>query len=71
MRLTAIQVRRTCQIVVQSICSRQASNANREPMGSTTFGNVTPTTMIGLAMPQNKKIDRAGNGRVSVMVATG
>lgn len=40
-------------------------------MGSTTFGNVTPTVTIGLAMPQKEKIDRAGNGRVRVMVATG
>lgn len=40
-------------------------------MGSTTFGNATPTNMIGLAMPPNEKIDRAGNGRVRVMVETG
>jgi hypothetical protein len=31
-------------------------------MGSTTFGNVTPASMIGPALPQN--IDRAGRGRV-------
>lgn len=37
-------------------------------MGSTTFGNVNPATMTGLAMPQNIKINRAGFGRVRVMV---
>jgi hypothetical protein len=38
-------------------------------MGSTTFGNVNPATMIGLAMPPNIKINRAGLGRVRVIVA--
>jgi hypothetical protein len=38
-------------------------------MGSTTFGNANPATMIGLAMPQDIKINRAGPGRVRVMVA--
>jgi hypothetical protein len=33
-------------------------------MGSTTFGNVTPAIVIGSALPQNIKIDRAGLGRV-------
>jgi hypothetical protein len=33
-------------------------------MGSTTFGNVTPAIVTGLALPQNIKIDRAGLGRV-------
>jgi hypothetical protein len=33
-------------------------------MGSTTFGNVTPAFMIGLALPLNIKIDRAGCRRV-------
>jgi hypothetical protein len=37
-------------------------------MGSTTFGNVNPA-MTGLTMPQNIKINRAGLGRVRVMVA--
>jgi hypothetical protein len=32
-------------------------------MGSTTFGNVTPS-MIGPALPQNIRINRAGLGRV-------
>jgi hypothetical protein len=40
-------------------------------MGSTTFGNVNPATMTGLAMPQNIKINRAGLRRVRVMVAPG
>jgi hypothetical protein len=40
-------------------------------MGSTSFGNVPPMTMIGLAMPRNVKIDRVGIGRVRVMVAPG
>jgi hypothetical protein len=33
-------------------------------MGSTTFGNANPATMIGFAMPQDIKINRAGPGRV-------
>jgi hypothetical protein len=37
-------------------------------MGSTTFGNVTPA-MIGPALPQDIKINRAGFGRVRGMVA--
>jgi hypothetical protein len=32
-------------------------------MGSTTFGNVTPS-MIGPALPQNIRINRAGFRRV-------
>jgi hypothetical protein len=35
-------------------------------MGSTTFGNADPMTTIGLAMPQDIKISRAGFGRVRV-----
>jgi hypothetical protein len=38
-------------------------------MGSTSFGNANPAIMTGLAMPQNIKINRAGSGRVRVMVA--
>jgi hypothetical protein len=37
-------------------------------MGSTTFGNVTPA-MIGQSLPQDIKSNRAGGGRVRVMVA--
>jgi len=37
-------------------------------MGSTTFGSADPTG-VGLAMPQDIKINRAGCGRVRVMVA--
>jgi hypothetical protein len=33
-------------------------------MGSTTFGNVNPASMTGLALPQDIKIKRAGSGRV-------
>jgi hypothetical protein len=39
-------------------------------MGSSTFGSVTPA-MTGLAPPQKFRIDRAGFGRVRVMVAPG
>jgi hypothetical protein len=38
-------------------------------MGSTTFGNATPAILIGFAMPQDFKINRAGFGRVRMMVA--
>ncbi|HEV7636283.1 MAG TPA: hypothetical protein VGO54_12690 [Bradyrhizobium sp.] len=38
-------------------------------MGSTTFGNVTPASMTGPALPQNIRIDRAGLRRVRVVVA--
>jgi hypothetical protein len=37
-------------------------------MGSTTFGNAG-STGVGLVMPQDIKINRAGCGRVRVMVA--
>jgi hypothetical protein len=33
-------------------------------MGSTTFGNANPTIAIGLALPQDIKINRDGSGRV-------
>jgi hypothetical protein len=35
---------------------------NEEHMGSSTFGNVTP--MIGSALPQDIKVNRAGFRRV-------
>jgi hypothetical protein len=44
-------------------------NPDEEPMGSTTFGNATPATVTGRALPQNIKIHRAGFRRVRVMVA--
>jgi hypothetical protein len=37
-------------------------NPNEEHMGSTTFGDATP--VIGSALPQNIKINRAGFRRV-------
>jgi hypothetical protein len=42
-------------------------NPNEEHMGSTTFGNVTP--VIGSALPQDIKVNRAGFRRVRGMVA--
>jgi hypothetical protein len=36
-------------------------------MGSTTFGNANLATMIGLAMPQDIRINRDGCGRVRVV----
>jgi hypothetical protein len=33
-------------------------------MGSSTFGDVTPAIMTGLALPPDIKINRAGPGRV-------
>jgi len=35
-------------------------------MGSTTFANANPMRTIGLALPQDIKIDRAGGCRVRV-----
>jgi hypothetical protein len=46
-------------------------NPNEEHMGSTTFGNVDPATIIGPAVPQHIKINRAGLRRVRGMVAPG
>jgi hypothetical protein len=40
------------------------STPDEEHMGSSTFGSVTPAIMIGPAMPQNIKINRAGSCRV-------
>jgi hypothetical protein len=42
-------------------------NPNEEHMGSTSFGNVTP--VIGSALPQDIKVNRAGFRRVRVIVA--
>jgi hypothetical protein len=39
-------------------------NPNEAHMGSTTFGNVTPAIVIGSALPQDIKINRAGFRRV-------
>ena len=44
-------------------------NPNEEHMGSTTVGNATPAIVIGSALPQDIKINRAGFRRVRVMVA--
>ena len=63
MRLTAIQVRRTCRLLSRTYVRDKRFNPNEEHMGSTTFGNVTPST-IGPALPQNIRINRAGLGRV-------
>jgi hypothetical protein len=38
-------------------------------MGSTTSGIASPTMTIGPALPQDIEINRAGLGRVRVMVA--
>ena len=45
-------------------------NPDEEPMGSTSFGNVTPN-LTGPSMPQNTEINRAGLACVRVMVAPG
>jgi hypothetical protein len=52
--------------IVWNNSSRPGFNPNDEHMGSTTFGNANPMTTIGLAMPQDIKISRAGFGRVRV-----
>jgi hypothetical protein len=51
-------------IVVEDIVRDKPFNPNEEHMGSSTFGNVTPATMTGPALPPDIKIDRAGVGRV-------
>ena len=75
-RLTPILVRRIGQSLSGTNRSRQdvrprPFNPNdehsRTHMGSTTFGNVDRTS-VGLALPQDIKINRAGYGRVRVMV---
>jgi hypothetical protein len=55
-------------VITWDMMSEESFNANEEPMGSTTFGNVNPA-MTGPAMPQNIKINRAGFRRVREMVA--
>ena len=47
----------------------RSSNPNEEPMGSTANGIAGPATTIGPALPQHIEINRAGLGRVRVMVA--
>jgi hypothetical protein len=46
-------------------------NPDEEHMGSTPDGNACPATLTGTALPQDIKIDRAGDGRVRVIVAPG
>ena len=50
-------------VAVDIFVQDNSFNSNEEHMGSTSFGNVTPASMIGPALPQN--INRAGSGRVS------
>jgi hypothetical protein len=64
MRLTQLTVRLICRLLSRTFVQDKPLNPDEEHMGSTTFGNVTPAIMIGLAMPQNIKINRAGLGRV-------
>jgi hypothetical protein len=45
-------------------------NPNDEHMGSIISGNADPAIAIGLTLPPDIKIDRAGLGRVRVVVAT-
>jgi hypothetical protein len=58
-------------IVSRAFVPDKSLNPNEEHMGSTTFGNVNPATMIGPAMPQDIRINRAGLRRVRGMVAPG
>jgi hypothetical protein len=64
MRLTRIHVRRICQSL--SGTSVQDTNPDEESMGSTPYGNANPMTLIGLALPQDIEIGRAGYSRVRV-----
>jgi hypothetical protein len=41
-------------------------NPDEEHMGSTPYGNANPMMVIGLALPQDIEISRAGYGRVRV-----
>jgi hypothetical protein len=54
------------QPIVQDKTFNPNEDHSRTHMGSTTFGNANPATMIGLAMLQDIKINRAGCGRVRV-----
>jgi hypothetical protein len=64
MRLTQITVRPICRLLSRTFVRGKPFNPDEEHMGSSTFGNANPAIMIGLAMPQNIKINRAGLGRV-------
>jgi hypothetical protein len=48
--------------IVADIVRDKPFNPKEETMGSSTFGNAT--RLIGLALPQNIKINRAGFRRV-------
>jgi hypothetical protein len=54
----------TFDLTVQTL----TTSTLEQHMGSTTFGSADPTG-VGLAMPQDIKINRAGSGRVRVTVA--
>lgn len=66
MRLTWVEVRRTGQSLFRTSRSGQHFNPNEEHMGSTPYGNANPTTLIGIALPQDIEISSAGDGRVRV-----
>jgi hypothetical protein len=66
MRLTQVMVRRIGQSLFRTSRSEQAFNPDEEHMGSTPYGNANPMTLIGLALPQDIEISRAGYGRVRV-----
>jgi hypothetical protein len=53
--------------IVQDKMFNPNEDHSRTHMGSTTFGNANPATMIGLAMPQDIRINRDGCGRVGVV----
>ena len=55
-------------MIAWDMMSEESFNANEEPMGSTTFGNVD-LAMTGPALPQDIKINRAGCRRVRETVA--
>jgi hypothetical protein len=69
-RIWPIVARSRSLLAARSMLKLNPNNEHSRPnMGSTSFG--ADLTAVGYAVPQHTKIDRAGCGRVRMMVAPG
>ena len=64
MRLTQVPIRHIWQSLFVHPVRDKHFNPDEEHMGSTRYGNANPMTLIGLALPQDIEINRAGYVRV-------
>jgi hypothetical protein len=64
MRLTQVPIRHIWQSLFEHPVRDKHFNPDEGHMGSTPYGNANPMTLIGLALPQDIEINRAGYVRV-------